>query len=275
MDRSRCTQGRVTWGPGPTEGKDNFCGISRPNVKDKLSGVSQSFSVNGSSDAAFRCQYCSNLKLIHTAMPDRTKNLSVSCLTRRCKLDSRQLKTVADRKFEVWTHSEQCSSSHRRTRHDTDRTVLSYVSSVAVWMESADHPTSAFCIGACRAAQCDRRTHSDAEHTCWAVGPTQFNSESCRVWRAVWTGHYMNLWQILNCFIRSILQSSDSPSWTRSYACFGSFRRISLRYSQIRPINHSANCAVAYCPPPSAGLTMAQVAHLRQGLQAWGPQIFQ
>ena len=25
----------------------------------------------------------------------------------------------------------------------------------------------------------------------------------------------------------------------------------------------------------SAGLTMAQVAHLRQGLQAWGPQIFQ
>ena len=25
------------------------------------------------------------------------------------------------------------------------------------------------CVGVCRTAQCDRRTHSDAEHTCWAV----------------------------------------------------------------------------------------------------------
>ena len=42
-----------------------------------------------------------------------------------CQLDSRQLKTVAERKFEAWTRSEQSSNSHRHTRHDTDRTVLS------------------------------------------------------------------------------------------------------------------------------------------------------
>jgi len=52
--------------------------------------------------------------------------------------------------------------------------------------------TSAFSVGVCRAAQCDRRTHSDAERTCQAVGPTQFTPPdttptalSCRVWRAV------------------------------------------------------------------------------------------
>jgi len=49
----------------------------------------------------------------------------VSRPLRRCELASRQLKTVADRKFEVWTRSEQSSSSHRHSRHDTDRTVLS------------------------------------------------------------------------------------------------------------------------------------------------------
>jgi len=41
------------------------------------------------------------LKLIHTATPDTTTVLSVSRPLRRCELDSRQLKTVADRKFEV------------------------------------------------------------------------------------------------------------------------------------------------------------------------------
>jgi len=51
----------------------------------------------------------------HHARPDRTV-LSVSCLSRRCEFDSRRLKTVADRKCEVGTRSEQSSSSHR-TRH--------------------------------------------------------------------------------------------------------------------------------------------------------------
>jgi len=40
--------------------------------------------------------------------------LSASRPLRRCELDnSRQLKTVADRKYEVWTRSEQSSNSHR------------------------------------------------------------------------------------------------------------------------------------------------------------------
>ena len=49
--------------------------------------------------------------------------------------------------------------------------------SCLVWLcksSRPDRPTSAFSVGVCRAAQCDRRTHSDAERTCWAVGPTQF-----------------------------------------------------------------------------------------------------
>ena len=71
--------------------------------------------------------------------------LSVSRPLRRCELDSRQLKTVADRKFEVWTRSEQSSNSHRHTRHDTDRTVLSCL----VWrceLSRPDSQTSAFCV---------------------------------------------------------------------------------------------------------------------------------
>jgi len=79
--------------------------------------------------------------------------LSVSRPLRRCELGSRQLKTVADRKFEFWTRSEQQSSnSHRHTRHDTDRTVLSCL---LWWCELSrpDRPTSAFSVGVCRAAQ--------------------------------------------------------------------------------------------------------------------------
>jgi len=43
-----------------------------------------------------------DLKLIYTVKPDTKKTvLSVSRPLRWCELDSRQLKTVADRKFEV------------------------------------------------------------------------------------------------------------------------------------------------------------------------------
>jgi len=48
------------------------------------------------------------------------------------------------------------------TRHDTDRTILSCL----VWrceLSRPDGRTSAFSDGVCRAAQCDRRTHSDAD----------------------------------------------------------------------------------------------------------------
>ena len=78
--------------------------------------------------------------------------LSVSRPLRRCELDFRQLKTVAERKFDVWTRSEQSSNSHRHTRHDADRTVLSCL----VWrceLSRPDRPTSAFSVGVCRAAQ--------------------------------------------------------------------------------------------------------------------------
>ena len=111
--------------------------------------------------------------------------LSVSRPLRRCELDSRQLETVADRKLEVWTCSEQSSNSHRHTRYHTDRTVL-----CVVWrreLSRPDRPTSAFCVGECRYCRCDLWTHSDAERTCWAVGSTQFTlpnatqTESCRV----------------------------------------------------------------------------------------------
>jgi len=57
---------------------------------------------------------------------------------------------------------------HRHARHDTDMTVLSCL----VWrceLSPPDRQTSAFSVGVCSAAQCDRRTHSDGERTCPAV----------------------------------------------------------------------------------------------------------
>ena len=104
--------------------------------------------------------------------------LPVSRPLLRCELDPRQLKTVADRKFEVSAYSEQSSNSHRHTRHDTDRTVLSCL----VWLcelSRPDRTTSAFSVGVCRAEQAlpvrppdalRRRTHlsgsrADSIHT--------------------------------------------------------------------------------------------------------------
>jgi len=57
---------------------------------------------------------------------------------------------------------------HRHARHDTDRTVLSCL----VWrceLSRPDSQTSAFSVGVCLAAQCDRWTHSEAERNCRAV----------------------------------------------------------------------------------------------------------
>ena len=77
-----------------------------------------------------------NLKIIHTTTQDTTR---LSCLRRRYELDSRKLKTVADRKSEVWTRSEQSSNSHRHTRHDTDTTVVSCLAGGVNWaLESVD-----------------------------------------------------------------------------------------------------------------------------------------
>ena len=60
--------------------------------------------------------------------------LSVSRPLRRCELDSRLLRTVAEGKSGVWTHSEQLSNSHRHARHDPDWSCF-VVSGVAVWTE--------------------------------------------------------------------------------------------------------------------------------------------
>jgi len=68
------------------------------------------------------------------------------------------------------------ASSHRHTRQDTDRTVLSCL----VWRCELSRPTArqvrsaSGCVGRRRHCRCDRRTHSGAERTCRAVGPTQF-----------------------------------------------------------------------------------------------------
>ena len=63
------------------------------------------------------------------------------------------LSTVADRKSEVWTRSEQSSSS-LQTRHRQDR----LVSGVAVWIKSARQVRSA--------SKCVGRRRSEAERTC-------------------------------------------------------------------------------------------------------------
>ena len=104
--------------------------------------------------------------------------LCVSRPLRRCELwfpDNSRLSPTENMKSEN-VHSSG-PISHRRTRHDIDRTVLSCL---VRRCESSrpDRPTSAFSVGVCWAAQCDhwcdRWTHSDAERTCRAVGPTQF-----------------------------------------------------------------------------------------------------
>jgi len=91
--------------------------------------------------------------------------LSVSRTLRRCELDSRQFKTVADRKFEVRTRLEQSYNSHRHIRHGTDKTVLSCL----VWRCELSRPdparqvhSASECVWRRRHCRCDRRTHSDA-----------------------------------------------------------------------------------------------------------------
>jgi len=61
------------------------------------------------------------------ATPDKTV-LSVSRLPQRCELDSRQLKTVADRKFEVFLNpliAVVQFTPQRQTRHRQDCFVVS------------------------------------------------------------------------------------------------------------------------------------------------------
>ena len=56
------------------------------------------------------------------------------------------------------------ANSHRHARQDTHGTVSSCLVRRCE-LSRPDRQTGAFCVGVCRAAQCDRRTHSDAERT--------------------------------------------------------------------------------------------------------------
>jgi len=80
----------------------------------------------------YRSPVCLKANSHRHAGHDKTV-LSLSCPIRRCKLYSRQLKTVADRTFEVRTRSEQSSNSQRHNRHDADRTVLSCLAGGVNW----------------------------------------------------------------------------------------------------------------------------------------------
>jgi len=82
------------------------------------------------------------------------------------------------------------ANSYRHTRHD--KTVLSV--SRPLRRCELSRPDNRV-----QRRVCDRWTHSDAERTCWPVGPTQSTPPdtkrtalvvSCRVLREVWIGHY-------------------------------------------------------------------------------------
>ena len=138
---------------------------------------------------------CVMLKLIHTVTPDTTK---LSCLGHvrfggvNWIPDISRLLPTDNLKSE---HVQSSLPLHtgQHTRHDKDRTVLSCL---VRWCELSrpDRPrqvrSASECVGRRRYCRCDRRTHSEAERTCQAVGPTQFTPPdttglSCLVRRAV------------------------------------------------------------------------------------------
>jgi len=132
--------------------------------------------------------------------PDKTV-LSLSRPLRRCELDSRQLKTVAHRKLEVWTRSEQFTL-------DTTKTGPS----CRVWCGAVNwvSPTSAFSVGVSGGAGTAGATAGRTPTQNALVGTTQLTPPDttrrsclCRVWRAVWIRLHMTdgfrdrIWQIV------------------------------------------------------------------------------
>jgi len=128
-------------------------------------------------------------------------------------LDSRQLETVADRKYEAWTppiytgtpDTTQtgpsccvwCVTSRNIqytmiTVQDNVYNILkNHASEKAVYklrkrLICLGGPTARLvrfvseCVGRRRHCRCDRRTHSDAERTCRAVGPTRYSHRLTR-----------------------------------------------------------------------------------------------
>jgi len=112
--------------------------------------------------------------------------LSVSRPQWRYELHSGQLKTVADRKFEVWTRSEQSSNLYRPGTVDTTQTGpscrvwcggVNWVGPTARQVRSASE-----CVG--RRKQALPMRPPDAlrrKRTCWAIGPTQFTPDTTRL----------------------------------------------------------------------------------------------
>ena len=99
------------------------------------------------------------------AIHDKTV-LSVSCTVRFGGVNNSRLSPTENMKSE---HVDSNCPIHTATS-DTTQTELF----CSVWCELSrpDRQTGAFSVWS--ASECDRRTHSDAERTCRAVGVTQF-----------------------------------------------------------------------------------------------------
>jgi len=98
------------------------------------------------------------LKLIHTALQDTTK-LTCLCYVRFGGMNwipnNSRLSPI---ELEVWTRSEQSSNSRRHTRHNTDRTILSYL----VWRCELSRPDRR---QVCSALKCDGQRSVSTGHT--------------------------------------------------------------------------------------------------------------
>ena len=149
------------------------------------------------------------LKLIHTATTDTSK-LSCLCQLRRCELDFRQLKTIAD-----ILKSEHIQSNH--SVHTVTPDTTQTRPSCRVWCGGVNWvgPTSAFSVGVCRAAQALSVRPLDAlRRRTGRLNPhrlTWHTALSCRVWRAVWIGH----WKQFHCYcgcVKKRLQGNNDLS---------------------------------------------------------------
>ena len=118
-----------------------------------------------------------NFKQIHTATPDTTK-LSCPCRVRiggvNWFLDNSRLSPTENMKPE---HVQSNRPIHAGTPDTTQTGPSCSVWCGGVnWVGPTDRQvrSGSECFWRRRLCLCDRRTHSDAERTCRAVGPTQF-----------------------------------------------------------------------------------------------------
>ena len=151
--------------------KSNYCRVSAsknvPGIwKDVGSSVTSSLQI-----------YCWVLKLIHAATPDTTK---LFCL---CRVRFGGVNWIPDNSR--LSPTENLKSEHvqsNRPIHTGTPDTTQIGQFCRVWCGGVNWvgPTArqvcsaSECVGRHRHCRCDRRTHSDAEHICRAVGPTQF-----------------------------------------------------------------------------------------------------